>query len=168
VPRGPLTKVVLRCHLHFAACHGSPSVLQSETAWGRHVTATNSGDVDYRTLADFRQALRRFTNFSQKAAEDVGLTAQQHQALLAIKAEESLTIGELADRLMLRPHSATGLADRLVRLDLVQRRKSTSDKRRIELVVIERGQELLERLSGSHRDELRKMRPLLVNLLQRV
>jgi DNA-binding MarR family transcriptional regulator len=133
---------------------------------GRHVTETKSDEVDYRALADFRHALRRFTNFSQKAAEDVGLTPQQHQAILAIKAEDSLTIGELADRLMLRPHSATGLADRLVRLALVERRGTAGDKRRTELCVTERADELLKRLSDSHRNELRKMRPLLVGLLE--
>lgn len=130
------------------------------------MTETKSDEVDYRALADFRQALRRFTNFSQKAAEDVGLTPQQHQAILAIKAEDSLTIGELADRLMLRPHSATGLADRLVRLTLVERRSAAGDKRRTELVVTKQAEELLKRLSDIHRDELRKMRPLLVGLLE--
>jgi DNA-binding MarR family transcriptional regulator len=132
------------------------------------VTETKSDEVDYRALADFRQALRRFTNFSQKAAEDVGLTPQQHQAILAIKAEDSLTIGELADRLMLRPHSATGLADRLVRLGLVERRSAAGDKRRTALIVTSQAEELLKRLSDSHRDELRKMRPLLVGLLEKL
>ncbi|MDB5701835.1 MAG: MarR family transcriptional regulator [Sphingomonadales bacterium] len=130
------------------------------------MTETKSDEVDYRALADFRQALRRFTNFSKKAAEDVGLTPQQHQAILAIKAEDSLTIGELADRLMLRPHSATGLADRLVRLALVERRSAAGDKRQTELFVTEWAEELLKRLSDSHRNELRKIRPLLVELLE--
>ncbi|WP_202814882.1 MarR family winged helix-turn-helix transcriptional regulator [Aureimonas sp. N4] len=80
-------------------------------------------DEDYCALALFRRQLRSFLSFSEGAAAEAGLTAQQHQALLAIRAaaERSLPVGELADQLHLRPHSATGLVDRLARLGLVER-----------------------------------------------
>jgi DNA-binding MarR family transcriptional regulator len=42
-------------------------------------------DREYEMLASFRHALRRFLSFSEEAARVVGLTPQQHQALLAIK-----------------------------------------------------------------------------------
>ena len=74
------------------------------------MTDTDLSDADYGTLAGFRRALREFARFSEQAAEGVGLAPQQHQALLAIRAEGGLTVGELAERLLLRPHSATGLA----------------------------------------------------------
>ena len=51
----------------------------------------------FRTLAAIRYALRRFLRFSEKAAEAVGLTPQQHQALLTIKGfpgREYVTNGE--------------------------------------------------------------------------
>ena len=44
------------------------------------------GGKDYRMLAAFRLALRRFVHFSETAAEAAGLSPQQHQALLAIRA----------------------------------------------------------------------------------
>ncbi len=40
---------------------------------------------DYETLAAFRYELRRFLHFSEQVAKSVGLTPQQHQALLALK-----------------------------------------------------------------------------------
>ena len=43
-------------------------------------------DWDYTRLADFHYALRRFLEFSEKAAAALGLTPQQHQALLVIRA----------------------------------------------------------------------------------
>ena len=98
----------------------------------------------------------------------MGLTPQQHQALLAIRAENSLTIGELADRLLLRPHSVTGLADRLARLDLIVRQPSTVDRRRTELALTDTGTEMLRRLSEDHHAELRRLRPLLSDLLARL
>ena len=72
--------------------------------------------ADYEALAAFRHALREFLDFSQEAARRAGLTPQQHQALLAIKGypgREVVTVSELAERLLLRHHSAVGLLDRL-------------------------------------------------------
>ena len=43
------------------------------------------GDRDYRALAEFRHALRRFLAFSEQAARDAGLTPSQHQLLLAVR-----------------------------------------------------------------------------------
>ena len=43
-------------------------------------------DADYTRLADFRYALRCFLEFSEIAVAKEGLTPQQHQALLVIRA----------------------------------------------------------------------------------
>lgn len=40
---------------------------------------------EYETLAAFRYSLRQFLHFSEDAAQSIGLTPQQHQALLSIK-----------------------------------------------------------------------------------
>jgi len=72
-------------------------------------------EADFAALFGFRYALRRFLAFSAEAAGGAGLTPQQHQALLAIRAGEGreLIVGALAERLLLRPHSATELVDRM-------------------------------------------------------
>ncbi|HUJ98635.1 MAG TPA: helix-turn-helix domain-containing protein, partial [Stellaceae bacterium] len=80
-------------------------------------------DAEYRLLAGFRHALRRFLRFSEAAAAEQGLTPQQHQALLAIRGAGSagrLGVGGLAEQLQVRPHSAVGLASRLEALGLVR------------------------------------------------
>src|SRR5579872_5849311 len=57
-------------------------------------------DQDYRVLVDFRQLLREFLAFSAKRAEEFGLAPQQHQALMAIRAEQpEATVGTVARRL---------------------------------------------------------------------
>jgi DNA-binding MarR family transcriptional regulator len=132
------------------------------------VTDSDLTDADYQTLANFRHALRSFTQFSEKAAEASGLAPQQHQALLAIRAENRLTVGELATRMMVRPHSATGLADRLARLHLIVRQPSADDRRRTDLVLTDAGEALLRSLSENHRAELRRLRPLLSDLLSKL
>ena len=124
---------------------------------------------EYQALASFRHALRKFLHFSQEAAVAAGLTPQQHQALLAVKAslDESLTIGELAERLQLRHHSAVGLVNRLVSQRLLKRHRSTTDRRQVQLMLTSTGERLLRELSAAHREELRRIGPQLKLLLER-
>lgn len=126
---------------------------------------------DYETLADFRFLLREFAAFSEHAARDTGLTAQQHQALLAVKGfpgREQVAIGELARRLGVRDHSVTGLVDRLVARGLMRRRYDRRDRRRVLVEVTPRAHSLLARLTRAHRDELTRLAPLLRALLGRL
>ena len=127
--------------------------------------------AEYETLAALRHALRQFLHFSEEAARSAGLTPQQHQALLAIKGfpgRNSITIGELAERLQIRPHSAVGLADRLVSGRLATRRPDRQDRRQVHLALTARGEAVLERLSTAHREQLRRMGPQIGQLLERL
>jgi DNA-binding MarR family transcriptional regulator len=124
-------------------------------------------DSDYATLAGFRQGLRKFERYSERAAGEAGLTPRQHQALLAIRAGPggTLHVGELAERLFLRPHSASELIKRMEQQGLVGREPGSDDRRQVSLRLSERGETVLEYLSQSHRAELRRLRPLLQELL---
>ncbi len=126
--------------------------------------------VDYAALADFRHALRRFLVFSEAHAAECGLTPQQHQALLAIRGApaDQVTIGFVADRLMVKPHSASGLVDRLEALGLVARSPSATDRRQALIALTPKARELLVRLSATHQEELRRLRPLFTSLLARL
>lgn len=122
---------------------------------------------DYQALASFRQALRRFLRFSEAAAAAEGLTPRQHQALLAIRGSASarLAVGDLAEQLQVRHHSAVGLVDRLVALRLVVRSRAAGDRRRVMVALTEAGSRRLERLARSHRAELRGLLPRLQSLI---
>lgn len=124
---------------------------------------------DYERLAEFRYVLRQFMIFSEDAAEETGLTAQQHQALLAIKGfggEKPMTVGDVAERLGIRHHSAVGLIDRLLSKSLVKRRHGAEDRRQVLLTLTPKAEALLARLSAAHRDELKRLAPLLQTLLK--
>jgi DNA-binding MarR family transcriptional regulator len=129
-----------------------------------------SDAVDYAALADFRHALRQFLVFSERHAAEQGLTAQQHQVLLAIRGAsgERVTIGTIADRLVIRPHSASGLVERLETLGLIARTVSESDRRQALIELTPKARALLEQLSATHREELRRLRPMLTDLLARL
>ena len=127
--------------------------------------------AEYETLAALRYALRQFLRFSEEAAHAAGLTPQQHQALLAIKGfpgRDRVTIGELAERLQLRHHSAVGLADRLVSSRLVARTRDTDDRRQVYLALAARGEAVLEKLSAAHKEQLRRVAPQIELLLERL
>jgi DNA-binding MarR family transcriptional regulator len=124
--------------------------------------------ADYERLAALRYLLRRFLVFSENAAMEVGLTAQQHQALLAIKGypgREHVTIGELAERLAIRHPSAVGLIDRLAAKTLIHRQGSSVDRRWVLIRLTPRAEELLAKLSVMHQNELKRLAPLLEMLL---
>lgn len=125
--------------------------------------------IDYAALARFRRELRKFLAFSEKAAADAGLTAQQHQALLAIRGLSTageLGVGELAGILMLRHHSVVELVDRLGKLGFVERIVDPADGRRVLVRLTPAGDEKLKALSSAHARELAAIGPELTRLLK--
>ena len=125
--------------------------------------------MDYETLARFRYELRQFRAFSEVAANSSGLTAQQHQALLAIRGlsrREPMSIGDLAGYLLVRHHTAVELVDRMTKLKVVSRRVDPADGRRVLVQLTAEGERRLQRLSRMHLQELRAMGPTLTNMLR--
>lgn len=127
--------------------------------------------AEYELLASFRYALRQFLRFSEEAARTVGLEPQQYQALLAVKGfpgREWVTVGELAERLQIRHHSAVGLVNRLVAHDWLVRMAAVDDRRQVHVALTPQGAALLEELAASHKEELRRLGPHLHALLARL
>lgn len=133
-------------------------------------TTKKISDDDYSHLAAFRFALRKFMVFSEEAAQEAGLMPQQHQALLAIKylsIKGLPSVGDIADRLLLRHHSVVELISRMARMGLVKRLRDPDDGRRVRVALTEHAEETLANLSATHLAELQAIRPLLIQLLQR-
>lgn len=118
-------------------------------------------------MAQVRAELRAFAHFTEQVTSSAGLTPQQHQILLALRASDggSLTIGELATTMLLKPHSISGMADRLAALGLVERVQAERDRRRVHLRLTKKAGDVLASLGEVHKAELRRIRPLLATLL---
>ncbi len=117
-------------------------------------------DDDFEALAAFRAGLRRFLRFSEEAARSAGLTPQQHQLLVAIRGhagEEPPTIGELAEALQIRHHSAVELVDRVELRGYVSRATSPIDNRRVHVSLTRAGDTVLRQLTDTHRREHRQL-----------
>jgi|SRR6516165_2170199 DNA-binding MarR family transcriptional regulator len=118
-------------------------------------------DADYRSLARFRHALRAFTRFSEEAARAAGLTPAQHQLLLAVRGHPDgmpAPLADVAEMLQLRVHSVGELVDRAVGNGLVSRLADPDDHRRALVVLTPHGEHVLDGLARLHRDELRRFR----------
>ncbi|HVO23972.1 MAG TPA: MarR family transcriptional regulator [Candidatus Margulisiibacteriota bacterium] len=122
---------------------------------------TGPTQSDIRNLARFRYALRRFLYFSEQVARRAGLTPQQHQLLLGVAAftdKGSATIGEIAEFLQVRHHSAVGLIDRAVKAGLVRREVNPDDQREVFVTLTADGSRKLRMLTELHHKELSGLR----------
>lgn len=124
--------------------------------------------ADYEALSEFRYLIRCFLEFSQNAARSAGLTTRQHQALLAVKGfptDREVSIGDLAERLRIRHHSAVELVDRLLEAGLVLRSADLKDHRRVLINLTDLAEDYLAHLSAVHLDELARLAPVLKRIL---
>lgn len=128
-------------------------------------------DEDYALLASFRRSLRVFLDFSAEAAREAGLTPQHHQAILAIRGlapPGGTTINDLASHLLLKPHTAAELAERLEKAGLVTRRRDEADRRRVLLQLTAQAEDVLASLSKAHLAQIRRDGLSLSNILAQI
>ncbi len=114
----------------------------------------------YERLLRFRTGLRRFLRWSAAQAESAGLTPTQHQLLLALRGHpdpRGPTVGEVADYLCVRHHSAVGSIDRAQAAGLLEREVDPVDSRVVRLRLTEAGEERLETLAAAHVEELTRL-----------
>jgi len=119
-------------------------------------------DQQYRDLLAFRTGLRRFLAWSEAQAVAAGITGAQHQLLLVVRGHDGAhppTVGEVAEHLLLKPHSAVELVDRAVAAGLVQREPDEDDSRLVRVQLTRSGAAHLRALSADHREELARLAP---------
>ncbi|KRB42767.1 MarR family winged helix-turn-helix transcriptional regulator [Phenylobacterium sp. Root700] len=124
--------------------------------------------ADYEALASFRYAVRRYLAFAEAGARSVGLTSQQHQALLAIKAHPApkpMSIGDLAAQLLIKHHSTVELIGRLEKAGYTQRAVDDDDRRKVLVSLTDHGEAVLAALSANNLNELRVIAPAFSGLL---
>src|SRR5450432_3960416 len=138
---------------------------KSEIATGsqkKGVGRKSGSRVNYEALAEFRFQLRRFLAFSEVNARKNDLTSQQYQALLTIRGlsrpDHHMSVGELADFLLVKHHTAVGLIDRMAKSGLLKRLRDTGDGRRIQVMLTHKGEQQLSNVAELNWAELRSRR----------
>lgn len=136
-----------------------------------NATLPQAGDEpsaeELKALANFRLTLRKFLAFSEQAAAEAGATPQWYQALLVVKTFHGgnhISVGELAEQLMIKDHSAAELVSRLAAAKLVKRKTDPSDRRRSLIVMTAAGDRCLMHLAARHLRKLRENKGAFLNL----
>ncbi len=118
--------------------------------------------ADFEHLLRLRTGLRRFLRWSEQQARAAGLTSAHHQLLLAIRGHPggaSPTVGEIADYLVLRHHSAGELIDRAEAAGLVVRNPDPDNGTQVRVSLTAAGKAKLNRLAETHLAELAHLAP---------
>jgi DNA-binding MarR family transcriptional regulator len=123
-----------------------------------------------KALAGFRNALRRFLAYSEEATRTEGITPQQYQAILAIKAgpHGTISIGELGDELLLKSNAVAQLVNRLAKVGLVQRQRSQSNLRTVHVRLTDSGERVVLRLASLHLEQLAKRKKQLADIVRQL
>ena len=129
---------------------------------------TELADSEYRALARFRYALRKFLRFAEEAARAAGVTPMQHQLLLAVRGfpAGAPSVSDLAEQLQQRHHSVVELVDRAEEAGLVRRYPDPVDGRRHLVELTGAGRSALAGLYATNRAELRRFRREMSDLLR--
>lgn len=123
-------------------------------------TAPAFSDQDYQDQADFRCAIRKFIRFSEEQARSKGITPQQHMVLLTVRghhAHPHVSVGDIAEALQIRHHSASLLVDRCVKRGLIRRSEDPDDRRRALLTLTAEGQRVLDAITHANRGQIRSI-----------
>jgi DNA-binding MarR family transcriptional regulator len=122
---------------------------------------------DFEHLLELRTGLRRFLRWSEEQAKAAGLTGAKHQLLLAIRGHHDPagpTVGDIAEYLVLRHHSAVGLIDRAVKDGLVRRAPDPANKSVVRVTLTPAGAAKLDALAEAHVQEISHLSPTMRTL----
>jgi DNA-binding MarR family transcriptional regulator len=95
---------------------------------------------------DLRPVLLRLARELRRETEQLGVTARQATLLWLVKRSPGLSLAELAAEEGISPPALSGHVDRLERAGLIERVRSTEDRRRVGLRLTAEGARLLRRL----------------------
>jgi DNA-binding MarR family transcriptional regulator len=96
--------------------------------------------------AEVRPVLLRLARELRKETEQLGVTARQTTLLWLVKRSPGLSLAELATEEGISPPAMSGHVDRLERLRLLERERSSDDRRRVGLRLTTEGERLLRRV----------------------
>jgi DNA-binding MarR family transcriptional regulator len=95
---------------------------------------------------ELRPVLLRLARELRKETEQLGVTARQATLLWLVKRSPGLSLAELAAEEGISPPALSGHVDRLERAGLLERVRSTKDRRRVGLRLTDEGVKLMRRI----------------------
>lgn len=90
-------------------------------------------------------------------ASPVEVTAMQHRVLVLLASKGEQSVSQLAEELGVNPSNASRVCDRLQRLGLVARRRSTTDARSVKVALTDQGLDVVSAVDERRRLEIKKL-----------
>jgi DNA-binding MarR family transcriptional regulator len=131
-------------------------------------------------FACLRWLMKETHQFSERWAEQHGLTEGRMQVLMRLRHGGDMPLGELAEQLRVSPRNVTGLVDHLERDGIVERVPDPADRRSVRAHLSEHGAQLLDRIwreslertlsltEGISQEELDQLRHVCLRLVQNI
>lgn len=107
--------------------------------------ATDHDEISQEVLSLLRRIIRAIDLHSKQLEKTFGLTGPQLVVMRTISAHRDITVGGVARQVSLSQATVTNIIDRLETRGLVQRIRSSQDKRKVTVSITEAGQELLDK-----------------------
>ena len=95
---------------------------------------------------ELRPILLRLARELRKETEQLGVTARQATLMWLVKRSPGLSLAELAAEEGISPPALSGNVDRLERAGLLERVRSSKDRRRVGLALTDDGEKLMRRI----------------------
>ncbi len=114
-------------------------------------TDTSADTLIENILNNYGRAAGIFDPNRFEVWEGLGLTMSQLRVLYMLQAEPGTPAGAVAAQLKVRPSTATGIVDRLMRDELVRRERDKLDRRRVRIWLTERGRRVINELRARNR-----------------
>lgn len=113
------------------------------------------GDLEAGLISAIRRIVHAMDLHSRQLVHACGLTGPQLAVLAAAGGNGGTTISRIAAEVRLTKGTVTGIVDRLERRGLVSRRRHERDRRNVDVVISQAGQEVLNRAPSPLQARLR-------------
>ncbi|SMD01729.1 transcriptional regulator [Desulfocicer vacuolatum DSM 3385] len=107
----------------------------------------NSNDIRCRNLLiALRKIIQAIDRHSSSLRKKFGLTGPQLIVLQEISTQKKISVTQLSRNISLSQATVTDITKRLEKQGCLTRTRSTSDKRRINIIITEKGETILEQV----------------------
>ncbi|EYE88155.1 MarR family transcriptional regulator [Fervidicella metallireducens AeB] len=104
-----------------------------------------------------QKLVRVFQLFERDQIKIYGFTSSQCYSLIEILKADRLTMNELSDKMNLDSSTMTRIIDKLVRDGLIKRDKDEEDRRKVLVMLTDRGKEVANMLNDSVNEYYKKI-----------
>jgi MarR family transcriptional regulator, organic hydroperoxide resistance regulator len=118
------------------------------------MTSTNINDQLTETIFAFSRIMKEGMAFNCDTAQ---LTVLQLQALIFIHKKKNVTMGDIAEKFKVSLPTATVVLDKLVNIGIVTRDRNETDRRIVNVLLTEKGEDLLKHAMKQRHQKINKL-----------